>query len=266
MIRRFLPVLLALFAGFPFSSAVYAGPAFAAESGEQKVALLELYTSEGCSSCPPADRFVSRLEEAGYYPGRVVPLAFHVTYWDYIGWRDPYARAVYDAHQYDMAARQKNRNVYTPQLILDGRDLRGTGGFDERLRVASAQAPAAHLRVRGNVDDAAVQLNVGVTVENPELRRASVLYVALVESRLSSQVNAGENRGRKLQHDHVVRQLAGPLRLPAGQSGSEHKLSIAIPEAVSRTNASLAVFVQNQEDGSVLQVLSTPIGGEDPPS
>jgi hypothetical protein len=262
MSRLFLPVLLVLFAGISPISASHA-TGISAGSGAQKVALLELYTSEGCSSCPPADRFVSKLAAAGYYPERVVPLAFHVTYWDYIGWRDPYAQAAYDTRQYTVASRQKSRTVYTPQLVLDGRNLRGTGAFDKRLKALNTVKPAARISVRGNTGESAVQVNVGVQVDEPAQRRAADLYVALVEGGLSSQVEAGENRGRELRHEHVVRQLIGPLGLPAGRADSRHKVTVAIPDAVNRANASLAVFVQNREDGSVLQALATPIAGED---
>lgn len=264
MTRRFLPVLLVLFTGFAATDAVRATD-ISAESGAHKVALLELYTSEGCSSCPPADRFVSRLAAAGYYPERVVPLAFHVTYWDYIGWRDPYARDAYDTRQYAVAERQKSRTVYTPQLVLDGRNLRGTGAFAGRLQSLNSEPAAARISVRGDAGESAVALNVGVQVDDPAQRRAADLYVALVEGGLSSQVKAGENRGRKLRHEHVVRQLIGPLSLPAGKADSRHAVTIALADVVDRANASLAVFVQNREDGSVLQALATPIGGKDTP-
>ena len=264
MTRRFLPVLLAVFTGFAATAAVHAAD-ISAESGAQKVALLELYTSEGCSSCPPADRFVSKLAAAGYYPERVVPLAFHVTYWDYIGWRDPYAQDAYDTRQYAVAARQKSRTVYTPQLVLDGRNLRGTGAFAERLQSLNDQTAAARISVQGSTGESAVALNVDVQVDDPAQRRAADLYVALVEGGLNSQVKAGENRGRKLQHEHVVRQLVGPLSLPAGRADSRHAVTVALADAVNRANTSLAVFVQNREDGRVLQALATAIGGKEVP-
>jgi len=263
MTRRSLPVLLALFALTPLSPRVSAAAAFAAESGAHKVALLELYTSEGCSSCPPADTFVSRLAAAGYYPGKVIPLAFHVTYWDYIGWRDPYASSAWDRRQYAVAARQESHNVYTPQLVLDGRNLRGTGGLDERLQVPGAAAPAAHISIEGSTGAQAVAADITVQVEDPAQRRAAELYVALVESNLDSRVSAGENRGRTLHHDHVVRQLIGPLQLPAGQAHSHHAVSVGIPAAVRLANSSLVMFVQNRNDGSVLQALATALPAAD---
>jgi hypothetical protein len=261
MSRLFSRVLPALFALLPVSSAVHSAAEFSAESGARKVALLELYTSEGCSSCPPADKFVGNLARAGYYPDRVVPLAFHVTYWDYIGWRDRYASAEYDERQYAVASRQKSRSVYTPQLVLDGRNLRGTGSFDRRLQALNAGKPAAHISLRGRTGKNAVQAEIGVRLKEPAQPTAAALYVALVENGLSSRVSAGENRGRTLRHDHVVRRLVGPLGLPPGRADSRHTVTVEIPGGVVHNNASLAVFVQNRADGSVLQALTVPLTG-----
>lgn len=91
-----------------------------AESGATLTPLIELYTSEGCSSCPPADRWL-----AGLPPGKAVPLALHVDYWDYIGWRDRFADARFSVRQREAVRRGGGRTVYTPQVLLDGRDFRG---------------------------------------------------------------------------------------------------------------------------------------------
>src|SRR4026209_363598 len=94
-----------------------------ARSPEQTVALVELYTSEGCDSCPPADRWLSSLGTKGYAPDRVVPVALHVDYWDYIGWKDPSARRAHSARQRKMAKLARAAMVYTPQVLLQGRDF-----------------------------------------------------------------------------------------------------------------------------------------------
>ena len=111
---------LALLLVLPAAPALAAG--CKAESGEKTVALVELYTSEGCSSCPPADRWLSALAERGFAPDRVVPLALHVDYWDYIGWKDPFAKALFSARQRELAAIARSRVVYTPQVVLAGKD------------------------------------------------------------------------------------------------------------------------------------------------
>src|SRR5262245_35977291 len=103
-----------------------------AQSGPGTAALVELYTSEGCSSCPPADRWLATLGQR-YAPGSVVPLALHVDYWDYIGWKDPYAKREFSLRQRKLSQLQRMALVYTPQVVLQGRDFRrwGTRQFDE---------------------------------------------------------------------------------------------------------------------------------------
>ncbi len=95
-----------------------------AKSGTQRIALLELYTSEGCDSCPPADRWASTLPTRGFGTDRVLTLAYHVDYWNYIGWTDPFSQSRFTERQRFVNARNRNRTVYTPQLMLDGKDYR----------------------------------------------------------------------------------------------------------------------------------------------
>ena len=94
----------------------------AAKSGPRTAVLVELYTSEGCNSCPPADEWLRKLPAAGFGADRVVPLALHVDYWDYIGWKDRFANAGFSARQREIAAINRTRAVYTPQVVLAGRD------------------------------------------------------------------------------------------------------------------------------------------------
>src|SRR5499427_4717203 len=112
--------LLALFLGV-LTSLPAAGAHCAAKSGEFTAALVELYTSEGCDSCPPADRWLSGLG-GGSGPGRVVPLSLHVDYWDYIGWKDPYAKREFSLRQRKLSQLQRMALVYTPQVVLQGQD------------------------------------------------------------------------------------------------------------------------------------------------
>ena len=256
------PALLALcLLCSPADEAGAEGASFAVQSDREKVAVLELYTSEGCNSCPPADEFVSTLARSDYYPRNVIPLAFHVTYWDGIGWRDPYAKSLFDDRQYAVAARDRSDQVYTPQLLLDGRSLRGTGGFLDRLEALNALAPDADIAVRGNLaEDDRINLDVDVTVADKDRRATSALYVALFENGLASAVTAGENRGRKLQHDQVVRALIGPLGLSRSSPDSHRSVTLQIPPGVQRSRAGLAVFVQSRESGEVLQALAVPLG------
>jgi hypothetical protein len=254
------PVVQTLCILFTLSASTHAEPLVVkAESGREKVAVLELYTSEGCSSCPPADRFVSRLGESARYPKQVIPLSFHVTYWDYIGWRDVYAQKAFDKRQSDIAARRHSRSIYTPQLVLDGKDTRGFGRLERQLRDINRQQPAAGIRLQAHTDNERVRLDVRVDVTDASRRPDAGLYVALFENNINSRVGAGENRGKTLEHDHIVREFLGPLALPSAQAESHHELSVDVPAGVNLSNAGIAVFVQNTSDGSVLQALAVPL-------
>ena len=111
------------------------------ESGPSTAALVELYTSEGCSSCPPAERWLGGLPALPRH--RVVPLALHVDYWDYIGWKDPYAKREFSLRQRKLSQLQRMALVYTPQVMLQGRDFRGWGtkAFDEAVERINSDRP-----------------------------------------------------------------------------------------------------------------------------
>lgn len=173
-----------------------------AVSGASRNNLLELYTSEGCSSCPPADRWLSHLSgDAG-----VVPLAFHVDYWDRLGWRDPFAQAAF-------SQRQRVRNsgtgwIYTPQVMLDGKDFRT---WQRGLPTRSTAPAPVRLALALTQTANRMEVLADSRFDDPVAGHDAQLYLALTENRLSSEVTGGENARRVLHHDHVVRQLAGPL-------------------------------------------------------
>src|SRR5687768_11798650 len=132
------------------------GPAQASKceavSGPGTTALVELYTSEGCDSCPPADRWLSSLGPKGFAADRVVPVALHVDYWDYIGWKDPYARQAHSARQRKMARLARAAMVYTPQVLLQGQDFRDwrSGNFEQAVAKINAQPAKARISLNLN--------------------------------------------------------------------------------------------------------------------
>ena len=232
-----------------------------AESGARRVALLELYTSEGCDSCPPTDRWVSSLPKLGMNPERVVTLGFHVDYWNYLGWNDPYARAEYSARQRAASQRSGSRVIYTPQLLLNGRDYRrGTfkDDFADRVGTLNQEKPKARVRLNMNAESTgAISVQGAADVTDAAERRDAQAYLAVYENNLTGQVAAGENRGKRLRHDHVVRELAGPY--PAGAGGAitfEHRFKL--DPRWKPADLYVAVFVQNARSGDVLQALAIP--------
>lgn len=231
-----------------------------AVSGDKTAALVELYTSEGCSSCPPADRWLSSLGAKGYAPERVVPLSLHVEYWDYIGWKDPYAKRAFSARQRKLTQLQRLAFVYTPQVMLQGKDFRawGTKAFDEavaRINARPARASIALALERAGISALSVRAQAEL-LERSQHGDAA-LYVAAYQNRLQSRVDAGENRGRVLAHDYVVLEWLGPVAFGAGGAVSERRELPLLPGARAADSGAVA-FVQNRRSGEVLQALMLP--------
>ncbi|HEU4353812.1 MAG TPA: DUF1223 domain-containing protein [Burkholderiales bacterium] len=244
---RIAGVLLGLLLVLP----VQAAPCVS-ESGPGTAALVELYTSEGCSSCPPAERWLGTLAER--YPGTaVVPLALHVDYWDYIGWKDSYAKREFALRQRKLSQLQRMALVYTPQVMLQGRDFRrwGTEAFDEAVKQINAQPARARLKLTLlNVDERGLAVEVRAELAQPVADAA--LYLASYQSKLESKVMAGENRGRILTHDHVVLEWLGPFEVEGRRV--ERRTLPLLPGATG-ANSGAAAFVQNRRTGEVLQAL-----------
>ena len=251
MLRTY--ALLALFAAQPAWAA-----GCKAESGARTTALVELYTSEGCSSCPPADRWLSGLAGQGFAPNKVVPLALHVDYWDYIGWKDPYAKREFSQRQRKLTRLQRQALVYTPQVMLQGKDFRAWGGkaFADEVARINAQPARARLALEIlSLDKAGVDVQVRAEVSTPAEEPA--LYVAAYQNRLQSDVTTGENRGRTLPHDYVVLEWHGPRALETGRPLSERLRLPLVPRATP-ADSGVAAFVQNRRNGEVLQALMRP--------
>lgn len=233
-----------------------------ATSGPHTAALVELYTSEGCNSCPPADRWLRGLGQRGYAPERVVPLSLHVNYWDYIGWKDPYAQQRFTDRQRRLAQVMQARIIYTPQVVLQGRDFRRwyTGDFDAAVKSINARAPQARIELRLEGGSAnALLVQVRALLLDPAQAPDAVLYLASYENKLASSVAAGENRGKRLEHDYVVFEWVGPVPFMGGRIQEQRALPL-VPKAV-RAHSGVAAFVQNRRDGGVLQALMLPACG-----
>ncbi len=241
-------------------AALLAGNALAqscsAEAGPGRTALVELYTSEGCSSCPPADRWLSSLSAQGVDAKRAVSLAFHVDYWDYIGWPDRYASARYSSRQREAVALQRSRVVFTPQIMLNGQTFSGwsSGALNSSLQRINAASPQAALKLAARRIDAR---RWAVSAAGSAPSGAAQLYIALYENNLASDVASGENAGRRLRHDRVVREFVGPLQL--GVDGRfEHRREIVLPADAKPADIGFAAFLQSSRDGDVLQAVSLP--------
>ena len=190
--------------------------------------LVELFTSEGCSSCPPADNALARLAQRQPVEGvELIALGFHVDYWDYLGWKDPYSLPEYGERQRRYALGGDENRVYTPQMVVDG--ARSFVGGEDEARAQAALAgkrPKVPLRLTARVEGDTVVVRVR-TEKVPE--RGLELWAALAEDGLFSEVKRGENAGRKLAHAAVVRTMV-TLPAPKAEEGgfvSEARLKLA---------------------------------------
>jgi len=253
--------LAAMTVAFAFTFAAHAaGPACSTYSGPRTTALVELYTSEGCDTCPPADRWLSSLFAQGFKPDQVVPLALHVDYWDYIGWKDPFAKGEFSARQRRLAQMKRPSIVYTPQVLLQGQDFRRWSGseFTEQVvRINSRPARARIALTIRAVAPEAIHAELSAMLIDPSERKNAAVYLAAYENKLASEVAAGENRGKRLEHDFVVREWIGPIGFGEGAK-LEEKLALPLLPGANPRHLGVAAFVQNRATSDVLQALMLP--------
>jgi len=236
--RMLLPASLLLVATIPAARATCD-----VQSAGRGAHLVELYTSEGCDSCPPAERWMSTLRKHA----DLIGLEFHVDYWDSSSWRDPFSDHSYTVRQQALAKRGNKDQIYTPQIWLDGHVWYN---WPKGAPPEPVGAPAPPLRVRADADDTLrVHIEIDATASRPDYR----IYAALSESGLSENVRGGENRGKTLAHDEVVRAFAGPLNPPQAD------VELKIPARVAREKASVVAFVQDEGDGSIVQAIRVPL-------
>ncbi len=233
----------------------YAGNACEVKSGSATAALVELYTSEGCSSCPPADKQLSRIRQQSDANAVIVPLALHVSYWDEIGWKDVFAQKAFDARQSQLLANRKNRVVYTPQFFVNGRELRGwQSALPEQIRQINAKPAPLTIALKSTpLGDNKVSVSAEVAAQN--MKANAALYLAISESDLTSRVLRGENSGVTLKHDNTVRLWFGPMPLMQGNGRLQQEINI--PAGWNREHLHAVAFVQDQASGDILQAVST---------
>ncbi len=257
LLRRATAALAATIAvGAPMIAAA-GGASCHAESGPRTAALIELYTSEGCDSCPPADRWLSRHVPAGA-ASETVALAFHVDYWDRLGWKDRFASASYTERQYDAMRMNGGRFVYTPQVLLGGHDFGDwrSGAPSRAISAINARPARARIALDATITGDTVTVSADVKADTAADARRATLAVALVDNGLVSDVKAGENAGARLSHDHVVRRFATGYALSGGAGHAA--VDFPLPKEAGRSPAIVA-FVQDAANGDVLQALALPL-------
>lgn len=176
---------------------------FQAESAEHPIAVIELYTSQGCSSCPPAEKWLGQLESTNLAKS-VVPLALHVDYWDYIGWKDQFAQKYFSVRQARYKHLGKASSIYTPQIMFNGEDVRRVR-FNKGVQQLKSKQASVAFTVKAEKQSAnklAVDINFS---RIDDIAKDSNVILILTENNLSKDIDSGENAGRTLEHQHVVR-------------------------------------------------------------
>jgi hypothetical protein len=255
-------IILGLVLGASSHGRTPKSPASGPGESKRTPVLVELFTSEGCSSCPPADALLARLEKVQPVPGaEVIALKEHVDYWNHLGWRDPYSSAQFSARQDEYAQALGNSTVYTPQMIVDGR-AEFVGSAEDRAWRAIGQATQASKAVvelkwaRPSTAATAAAVLLQIRIEQLDgASRGDVteVYLAITEDYLHSDVTRGENAGRKLDHMAVVRELkligkANPQAVPAFIA----QPIVTVASGWKREHLRAVVFVQERRSRRVL--------------
>jgi len=222
----------------------------ATTAGKRPV-LVELFTSEGCSSCPPADRVLTVLQNDQLVPGAdVITLAFHVDYWNYLGWKDRFSSNAFSKRQEDYARRFKNNSSYTPQIVVDGTaEFVGSNRAKANEAIAkSAAEPKAGIELSFSAN------KLFVNVSDFGIHSDATVFLAVAESKLFTNVGGGENRGEKLEHTSVVRDLIKIGSVKTSENAFRGESVIPVNSEWKSENFKYVVFVQENDGMKVLAV------------
>lgn len=216
------------------------------ESGEARMNVIELYSSEGCSSCPPADKWLAKLKNHKELWKSFVPLEFHVDYWNYLGWNDPHSQKAYSKRQSTYSNLWGSTKVYTPNFILNGKDWRpGKTSFTKKTQKV------------GNLKAQQVSKSKFSIEFKPSFLKAKTtykIYTALLGNGLSTDVKYGENKGRKLRHEFVVLGLKTEV---LKKVKGAHRLSVELPKntKIKPKSYAVAFWIGQGEDPTPVQAV-----------
>lgn len=229
-----------------------------APDGERKtgksIVLVELFTSEGCSSCPPADQALAFLTKQDLPDIEVIPLALHVDYWDSSSWRDKFSSHSYTERQQDYARRFKLDSTYTPQMVVDGK----TEFVGSNLRAANAAIMESVKAQKGKVEATADKDKLNIKISDLPGHEKATIYVAITEDALASNVTGGENNGSRFEHSSVVRKMMPVSVVDAGTGKAELVADITADPEWKPENLNIVVFVQEDNSGKIIAVARAP--------
>ena len=217
----------------------------------KEMVLVELFTSEGCSSCPPADKALAFLQREQPAPqAEIITLAWHVDYWDYLGWKDEFSSAAFSQRQETYGRRFKIDSIYTPQMVVDGQTefVGNNQGKAVNSVVEAAKIKKAKVELSFDADKLKINISEISKTEN------ATVFVAIAEDNLSSNVKRGENSGRVLQHISVVRDLKTVGVVDGSNSTFSTETALQVQPNWKKENLKIIVFVQENESRKILGV------------
>jgi len=253
-LKLVLAVLLVL-----LGAAFFLRPATPASGAANRTVLVELFTSDGCSSCPPADELLAHLrQDLAAKNIQVVPLGFHVDYWNSLGWKDRFSSADFSHRQEQYARRLNLDGPYTPQMVVDGEQ--------EFVGSNAGQAQRAISNAAGRPELATVKLSpvgadqLSIDVKAPATAGDAAVLLAITEDNLATKVGSGENNGHTLRHAAVVRELRSLGRLRDG--GFQASVPIKLDKDWKREDLRAVVFVQQGDAGKIQGAASVSLVGQ----
>ena len=234
-------------------------PALSQSNPSRTPVLVELFTSEGCSSCPPADALLARLlKDQPVTAAEILVLEEHVDYWDSLGWHDRFSSHLFTDRQSHYTQRLRADDNYTPQMIVDGTDQFVGNDSAHALRAITqaARAPKLTLSLSPLIFDGN-QLSGELSITSfTKIALGADLYAAVIESMASTQVQRGENRGRTLQHVSIVRTLQR-IGSPSDVATKPLRFSVAVPKDAIPANLRVVIFLQRPDQGAILGAVSS---------
>ncbi len=213
--------------------------------------LVELFTSEGCSSCPPAEKVLAQLEsEQPNKNAEIITLALHVDYWDNIGWKDEFSSALFSQRQNVYGHALKLRQVYTPQMVVDGQKHFVGSNLSEANKAITESAKNEKANIELNNEEN----NLKIKISGIPAHENSSIFLAIAEDNLSTSVKGGENSGRKLDHTSVVRELKSIGFVTPQQNSFDNSIAVQLQPEWKKENLKFVVFVQENRSRRILGV------------
>jgi hypothetical protein len=221
-------------------------------TGQAKpLVLVELYTSQGCISCPPADRLLAQMEkEQPNANAEIVTLALHVDYWNSVVWKDEYSSPIFSRRQDIYAQRFKINRIFTPQMIVDGQ-TQFVGNNAETAGKAITESAKIE---KANIELEKAENNLKVKISNLQNREMTTIFLAVTEDKLSANIKGGENANRKLEYNSVVRELKSIGIIPPAQNNFEADVVLQLQPAWKKENLKFVIFAQENGSRKILGV------------